>query len=165
MMGATGVWVGTRFILSNEAGASEAHKEAVKTASYTDTIRTLIFTGRPLRVRKNPYIMNWEEERAQEIKELTSQGKLPYEADLDKLMAGNEETTQKFQEAAKALTGTSEEADIDDLLDQFQPFLMGKCAAMVNEKKSAKEIVDEYVNDAVAEINRATKMVATASKL
>ncbi|KAL1841974.1 hypothetical protein VTJ49DRAFT_6217 [Mycothermus thermophilus] len=67
------------------AGAPEAHKEAVRTAGFNDTIRTVIFTGRPMRVRKNPYIVNWEEERQQEIKELTSRGKIPYEADLDRL--------------------------------------------------------------------------------
>ena len=32
MMGANAVWVGTRFVLSEEAGASKLHKEAVATA-------------------------------------------------------------------------------------------------------------------------------------
>jgi NAD(P)H-dependent flavin oxidoreductase YrpB (nitropropane dioxygenase family) len=44
MLGATGVWIGTRFILSEEAGASEAHKEATKTAGFDDNVRTIIFT-------------------------------------------------------------------------------------------------------------------------
>jgi hypothetical protein len=42
----------------------------------------------PLRVKTNPYIESWENDRQQEIKELTSKGKTPYEADLDKVMAG-----------------------------------------------------------------------------
>lgn len=44
MLGASAVWIGTRFILSEEAGASEAHKEAVRTAGFDDNIRTIIFT-------------------------------------------------------------------------------------------------------------------------
>ena len=46
MLGASAVWIGTRFILSEEAGASEAHKEAVRTAGFDDNIRTIIFTVR-----------------------------------------------------------------------------------------------------------------------
>lgn len=49
MMGAQAVWVGTRFILSNEAGAPKAHQEAVRTAGFDDTVRTIIFTVSTLR--------------------------------------------------------------------------------------------------------------------
>ncbi|KAK3324666.1 2-nitropropane dioxygenase [Cercophora scortea] len=166
MMGATGVWVGTRFILSDEAGASQSHKEAVRTAGYTDTIRTLIFTGRPLRVRKNAYIENWETERAQEIRELTSQGKLPYEADLDKVLAGEAEIPPAIKAAAQKMSGSDEPLDNDDILDQFQPYLMGKCASVVNEKKSAKAIVDEFVTDAVASLKEGNSFLnKTSAKL
>ena len=44
MLGASAVWVGTRFVLSDEAGAPKAHQEAVKTASFDDNVRTIIFT-------------------------------------------------------------------------------------------------------------------------
>lgn len=161
MMGASAVWVGTRFVLSEEAGAPESHKEAVRTAGFDDTIRTVIFTGRPLRVRKNPYILNWETERQQEIKELTAKGTLPYEADLDRVLSGD------TKEAPKGLDvgSTTEEVDVDDLMDQFRPFLMGKCAAVVNEKKTAKEIVDEFVNDATASLQKGSQLVKVSSKL
>jgi len=151
MMGAEAVWVGTRFILVDEAGAPEAHKESVKSASFDDTIRTLIFTGRPLRVRKNPYIENWETERQAEIKELTAKGVLPYEADLEKVMNGTSEGS-----------GSEEGNDdaVDDLMDQFRPYLMGMCAAMVNEQKSAKAVVDEFVEDASAMLSQGSKMVS-----
>jgi len=164
MMGASAVWVGTRFVLSEEAGASEAHKEAVRTAGFSDTIRTLIFTGRPLRVRKNPYIENWETERAQEIKDLTSKGKLPYESDIDKLMSGAAEIPKAMKDAYKAENG-SDEVDVDDLLDHFQPFLMGQCASVCNEKKNAKEIVDEFINDAVAVIRKGNSQITVPAKL
>ena len=44
MLGASAVWIGTRFILADEAGAPEEHQEAVRTAGFDDTIRTIIFT-------------------------------------------------------------------------------------------------------------------------
>ncbi|KAI1498731.1 2-nitropropane dioxygenase [Biscogniauxia marginata] len=151
MMGAEAVWVGTRFILVDEAGAPESHKESVRTAGFDDTIRTLIFTGRPLRVRTNAYIENWENERQAEIKELTAKGILPYEADLEKVANGSGE--------GGSSDGASED-DMDDLMDQFRPYLMGKCAALVNEQKSAKAVVDEFITDAVAALDQGTKMVA-----
>lgn len=44
MLGASAVWIGTRFILSDEAGAPTAHQEAVRTSNFEDNIRTIIFT-------------------------------------------------------------------------------------------------------------------------
>jgi NAD(P)H-dependent flavin oxidoreductase YrpB (nitropropane dioxygenase family) len=77
MLGASAVWVGTRFVLSEEAGAPKAHQEAVRTAGFDDNVRTIIFTGRPLRVRNNDYIRNWEENRQADIKALTEKGVIP----------------------------------------------------------------------------------------
>ena len=162
MMGASAVWVGTRFVLSEEAGAPEAHKEAVRTAGFDDNVRTIIFTGRPMRVRKNPYIENWENERQQEIKELTAKGTIPYEVDLDRLMSGEMTQPPKGLEIA---TKEGEDVDIDEIMDQFRPFLMGKAAAVCNEKKTAKEIVDEFVNDAVAWIQKGNSLIKVSSKL
>ena len=138
MMGASAVWVGTRFILTDEAGAPKAHQEAVRTAGFDDNVRTIIFTGRPLRVRINAYIQNWEENRAQEIKELTSKGIITVEHDFEKL---------------------GDEID-DETMDNARPFLMGKASAVVNEKKSAKAVVDELVNDAVACMQKGYKLTS-----
>lgn len=44
MLGASAVWIGTRFVLSEEAGASKAHQEAVRTSGFDDNVRTIIFT-------------------------------------------------------------------------------------------------------------------------
>jgi len=143
MLGASAVWVGTRFVLSEEAGAPKAHQEAVRTSGFDDNVRTIIFTGRPLRVRLNPYIKNWEENRAAEIKELTDKGVIPVESDFERL--GD---------------------DIDDeTMDNARPFLMGKAAAVVNEKKSAREIVDEIVGGAVEWMAKGNAMVVGKSRL
>lgn len=45
-------------------------------------------------------------------------------------------------------------------MDNARPWLMGKAAAVVNEKKSAKAVVDELVGDAVSWIHKGEKLVA-----
>ena len=45
MLGANAVWIGTRFVLCEEAGAPKAHQEAVRTSGFDDNIRTIIFTA------------------------------------------------------------------------------------------------------------------------
>lgn len=44
-MGAAGVWVGTRFVCAEEAGAPPAHQKEIISAGYTDTIRA---SSRPI---------------------------------------------------------------------------------------------------------------------
>jgi NAD(P)H-dependent flavin oxidoreductase YrpB (nitropropane dioxygenase family) len=167
ILGAAAVWVGTRFVLSEESNASKAHQEAVRTAGFDDNIRTVIFSGRPLRVRNNPYVNNWETNRTStnnsafllpiygdqitdpttgqaEIKELTEKGILPVQHDLD--TAGQELS--------------------EDLMDHaLHPFLMGKVAAVVNERKSAKAIVDEMIDGAVQRMSLGSNMLGQKSKL
>jgi NAD(P)H-dependent flavin oxidoreductase YrpB (nitropropane dioxygenase family) len=82
MQGAQGVWVGTRFVASTEAGCSRQHKEAVVTAGFSDTLRTLVVSGRPLRVRMNEYIQGWED-RPEQIKALTDRGIVPMMKDME----------------------------------------------------------------------------------
>ncbi|OBT80556.1 hypothetical protein VF21_00370 [Pseudogymnoascus sp. 05NY08] len=82
MQGAAGVWVGTRFVAATEAGCSEQHKEAVVSAGFDDTLRTLVVSGRPLRVKMNDYIAKWEAQ-PEKIKELTESGVVPIQKDFD----------------------------------------------------------------------------------
>ncbi|KAF4309185.1 2-nitropropane dioxygenase NPD [Botryosphaeria dothidea] len=82
MQGAQGVWVGTRFVASEEAGCSKLHKEAVVEADFTDTLRTLVISGRPLRVKLNDYVKEWEA-HPEKIKELTDKGIVPFAKDMD----------------------------------------------------------------------------------
>ncbi|KAK0735586.1 2-nitropropane dioxygenase [Apiosordaria backusii] len=86
MQGAVGVWVGTRFVASKEAGCSEQHKQAVVECGFDETERTLVLSGRPLRMKTNDWVRGWHA-KPEMIKELTSKGVVPIEYDLDK---GNE---------------------------------------------------------------------------
>jgi NAD(P)H-dependent flavin oxidoreductase YrpB (nitropropane dioxygenase family) len=82
MQGATGVWVGTRFVASDEAGCSQQHKESVVTATFEDTVRTLAISGRPLRCRRNEWLDKWEAQ-PEKVKELTEKGIVPLEYDFE----------------------------------------------------------------------------------
>lgn len=143
MLGASAVWIGTRFVLSEEAGAPRAHQEAVRTASFDDNVRTVIFTGRPLRVRNNPYIEKWEHERKAEMQELLAKGKIPVEHDFEQM--GDDVS--------------------DEQMDQARPFLMGKAAAVITERKSAREIVDEFVKGAVEAMSKGSALIVAKNKL
>ena len=82
MQGAVGVWVGTRFVASAEANCSEEHKKAVVSCDLDGTERTLVISGRPLRMKTNAYIADWHS-RPNEIKELCDKGIVPAEHDMD----------------------------------------------------------------------------------
>lgn len=135
MLGASGVWVGTRFVATTESGASKLHKEAVVSAGFGDTIRTLVVTGRPLRILPNDYIKEWEQ-RQQDIQKLTQQGIVPLMHDIE-----NEKENVDF------------------------PFLMGSVAAVIKEIKPAGEIVDEMVRDAVKVLRQGQTYIKEGSKL
>ncbi|KAI6914389.1 2-nitropropane dioxygenase [Hortaea werneckii] len=118
-LGAVGGWVGTRFVASTEAGCSQLHKEAVVTAGFEDTMRTLVVSGRPLRVRVNDYIRSWEVERPEEVRRLCESGVVPLQKDMD----------------------DDKEVDI--------PFLMGQVAGVIGEVKPAREIMLDMVQECV----------------
>jgi len=139
-LGASAVWVGTRFVASEEGDAPQPHKESVLGAGYHDTVRTLVFTGRPCRIRKNPYVMDWEENRAEEMKATLVAGKLPYTVDEGKGWTADER---------KAAT----------------PWLMGQVAGAIHEIKPAEAIVQEMMSGAVSILRANAARCAPASKL
>lgn len=121
MQGAAGVWVGTRFVASVEAGCSKLHKQAVVESTFEDTVRTLVISGRPLRAKANDYLRSWARSDKQgELAELLEKGIVPYERDLD---AGLDEAEH--------------------------PYLEGQVAAVIDEIKPAAEIVRDMVAEAV----------------
>merc|ERR1712072_909803 len=112
--GCSGVWVGTRFIASEEAGAGPYHKKSVVGADYTDTIRTTIFTGRPMRVFKTPYVMDWQENRAQEMVSLQNTCVLPFTVDIRDAYEGGEPVVEvRSQEERKKGVTLSKKQELE----------------------------------------------------
>lgn len=60
-LGAQGVWMGTRFIASDEANAATVYKQRVVEAGSADTTVTRCYSGKPMRVIHNAYVADWED--------------------------------------------------------------------------------------------------------
>lgn len=140
-LGAQGVWVGTRFVASTEAGCPKRHSQAVVDAKCEDTVRTIIYTGRPMRILKNDYAMDWEENKAAEIKDLTSRGILPIEHDFTERMKAGEEISPME-------------------MVQARPLLMGQAAGACAEVLPAKVIVETMAAEAVAILRKWTSQIS-----
>ncbi|KAJ7281352.1 2-nitropropane dioxygenase [Mycena rebaudengoi] len=84
MWGTQAVWVGTRFVASVESSAPKAHKAELLSANLENVDTTLIFSGRPMRVKVTPYVRDWNTNRKDEIEALTSKGILPHQHELEK---------------------------------------------------------------------------------
>lgn len=59
-LGAQGVWMGTRFIASEEANAAAAYKQRIIAAGGADTAITRCYSGKPMRVLHNAYVADWD---------------------------------------------------------------------------------------------------------
>lgn len=131
-LGATGVWVGTRFICSEEANAGPVHKQRIMKAQSVDTTRTEIFTGRPCRVLKTEYVKSWDG-KEQDLQEKLKQGVVPWVEDM-------KEDRAKFSD--------------------FLPALMGQAVGGVREEKKAEQIVQEMMGEALQSIQSVHGLVS-----
>ena len=132
MLGAEGVQVGTRFLVADECTVSEQYKEMVLKANDTSTRATGRSTGHPVRALKSPFTNAYakSEGSGASAEELGAMG------------------TGALRKAAK--DGSYEEGS----------FLCGQIAGMVNERQSAREIVDDLVDGAEHVLKGACAWVA-----
>jgi enoyl-[acyl-carrier protein] reductase II len=57
--------MGTRFIASEEARASRVYKQRIVAAGGADTVVTRCYSGKPMRVIRNPYVEEWDRRSAE----------------------------------------------------------------------------------------------------
>ena len=127
-LGAQAVWVGTRFVAAAEAGASPLHQKRIVAATSDDVIRTTIFSGRPMRVHKSAYVLDWETKRPLERDALLAAGKRPYKTDL----AANKERGTPLSFA------------------NTYPSIYGQACGGITRVQPAGEIVREMMQGALA---------------
>ncbi len=60
-LGAVGVWCGTAFLLAEESGVWQTHKEQILAATSEDFTVTRCYTGKTARDYRNPVIADWED--------------------------------------------------------------------------------------------------------
>jgi enoyl-[acyl-carrier protein] reductase II len=123
--------MGTRFIASTEAHAGQMYRDTIVDASDEDTIRTRSYSGKPMRVKKNPYVEEWES-RPGDIQPFPQQAMLSTRAGV---MGG--------------IGGQIEGLDADRSC-----FAMGQSAGGVHDILPAGEIVRRIMAEAEAAIDR-----------
>jgi NAD(P)H-dependent flavin oxidoreductase YrpB (nitropropane dioxygenase family) len=149
-LGAAGAWIGSRFLASPEANVHDAYKQAVLAGSTMDTIRTEIFTGRPLRVLKNDYVMGWEA-RIDEKKKLLASGVIPRNADADKIGKNNSVPSSGYWKNVIGKPGSQPDGSA---------VAVGQGVGAINKIMPAKDIVDEIIADLVTTVKAFQGMAA-----
>ncbi len=121
-LGAEAVQIGTRFLTAHECGIHEAYKQKVLAAKDSDTIVTGRDNGHPVRQLKNKF----------------SRGIRKMESD----------TQVSADEVEAALAGSlhrAVEGDVDN-----GSLMSGQVACLIGDEKSAQEIVDDLMREALA---------------
>ncbi len=120
-MGCEGVWVGTRFLSTNEGGALESNKERILASSDEDTRVSYAYTGKTSRTSYSKFHDLWNE---------SGLDPLPF-------------PTQVVVSSA-IITGIVQ-AGKTDYLGGFG----GQISGIIHEIKPARNVVDEMVSTAV----------------
>lgn len=136
-LGAQGVWMGTRFIASFEAHAGDVYRDAVLAARDEDTVRTRCYSGKPMRVRANPYVDDWET-RPADIQPFPLQAMASVQAGV--------------------LGGIS--GQTDGLDPERSCLAMGQSAGGIRQVLPAGQIVADLVAEAEDAIRRSAALVA-----
>ena len=118
-MGCVGVWVGTRFLASDEGGALAIQKQAIVKASDEDTRRTTIYTGKTSRATYNRFHDLWEESGLEPLR-------FPVQVVLASAIV------DMFNQAGN--------------VEYVGPFA-GQVAGLIHEVKPAAQIVEEMVEE------------------
>jgi NAD(P)H-dependent flavin oxidoreductase YrpB (nitropropane dioxygenase family) len=146
MFGASGVWVGTRFAAAKESNATKQAKADIINGGFDAAIKSIVWSGRPLRASRNSYIDNWEFNRQAEIKDLTSRGLIPIPWELEKLHQEGKLT--------------------EDIEDQAVLRPMGIVCGLVNKpEQPAADIVKEIVEEAYEAISHGNSYLRSGAKL
>lgn len=129
MLGASGVQIGTRFLVANECEVSDTFKRMVIEAKDTSSCVTGRYTGHPVRTLKNKFareLINYEKNN------------MP----LDEF--------EKFGEGSLRIAVV----DGDEVKGSF---MAGQIAGMITKTQPAKEIIDEIISESMDLINNFKK--------
>ncbi len=130
MLGAKGVQMGTRFVVTDEAQVHENYKEQILRAKDIDSKVTGRSTGHPVRVLRN--------EMVKEYTRMEQEG------------AG-------FEELEQLTSGSLKKAVVDGDVKEGS-LMAGQCAGMIHEQLSCKELVESVVTEAESLLKGAGKL-------
>ncbi|KAA9301814.1 MULTISPECIES: enoyl-[acyl-carrier-protein] reductase FabK [Aerococcus] len=124
MLGASGIQVGTRFVVAKESNAHPNFKEKIIKAKDIDTVITGESTGHPVRVLRNKltkkYLKVEHEEAAKDQPDWT-----------------------KFEDLAK---GALKRAVVDGDVDNSS-LMAGQIAGLIHQEETCEEIIQSYMQE------------------
>src|SRR5271157_3383265 len=125
-MGCVGVWVGTRFLATDEGGAVDANKQRILSSTDEDTRVSTAYTGKTLRASSNEYHRLWD---------ASGLDPLPF-------------PTQVLLSSA-LLWGFLEANKTD-----YVGGLAGQVSGLIRDIKPARQVLEEMVEEAVDILTR-----------
>ncbi len=131
MLGASGVQLGTRFLVATECSVHENYKKKIIKASDISTIVTGKRLGHPVRSIKTPFSREYAKAEYSQITD----------DDLEKLAVG-------------ALRLAAKEGD-----EKKGCFLAGQISGMITKEQSSKKIIEEIFSEAEIVLSEAKKWV------
>ncbi|MDE6357072.1 MAG: enoyl-[acyl-carrier-protein] reductase FabK [Eubacteriales bacterium] len=124
MLGASGVQVGTRFLVANECTIHENYKNKVIEAKDIDSVITGQITGHPVRVLRNKLSRLYDKVEKEEQRK-------------------DKPDIQRIEDLGKgALQKATREGDVEN-----GSIMAGQIAGMVCKKQSCQEIINELVKE------------------
>ena len=134
-LGAEGVWIGTKFIATHEAHTGQGYKEKMLTMAEDDTVISKAYTGKTCRVARTEWTQHFDE-HPEELQGFPGQAIATIQAGIDHLGVGPEV-----------------------ILDTNKAFMaIGQSVGAINSIKSAKEVVDDIMNDARRTLERLSSL-------
>jgi NAD(P)H-dependent flavin oxidoreductase YrpB (nitropropane dioxygenase family) len=134
-IGCPGVWIGTRFLATEEGGILDVQKQRIVEATDEDTRRTYLYTGKTSRAIYNKFHDLWEQ------------------SELDPL---------PFPTQVMLASGMVEMFLKGKALDYVAPF-SGQVSGLIKEIKPAGEVLADIVEETVEILTRKMPANITAS--
>ena len=125
-MGCVGVWVGTRFLATNEGGALEVNKRRIIESTDEDTRVSRAYTGKTLRASYNKFHDLWDNSGLEPLPFPTQV--LISSALLSSFIGGNK--------------------------DEYVGGLAGQISGLIKEIKPARQVLEEMVEETVEILTR-----------
>jgi len=120
-LGACGIWAGTAFICTYESNFDQPFKQQVLQATEKDTRVSRVLSGKTCRLINNKLIETWEAEKGP---------MLPFPLQL-------------------LVSSGLMEAEMESGMTEYVLTPAGQISGMVKEMKSAKQVVEEMVDEAI----------------
>jgi NAD(P)H-dependent flavin oxidoreductase YrpB (nitropropane dioxygenase family) len=125
-MGCTGVWIGTRFLATEEGGALDINKQKIVQSADEDTRVSTAYTGKTLRANYSKFHDLWDQ---------SGLAPLPFPAQV----VISSYLLSAFVEAGKT---------------DYVGGLAGQVSGIINDIKPARQVVEEMVAETVDILSR-----------